>query len=290
MLQGILQRLSPAQKSKLRGWYFNGKAAVIKRFRSYGPEGLKQRLAAMGLRQGDTLLVHCTFGRFLGFQGSPKALIDAFLEAIGPNGNLLMVSMAYMSSTSDYLRGAQVFDVRKTASKMGLISETFRRMPGVVRSLNPSHPLLAFGPQAEWIVDGHERCLYSCGRGSPFEKLLELNGKVLFFGVSEFFFTFHHYLEDMIKDQLSFPLYETQPLEMNVIDAAGATRSVTTYAFTKEAISRRRVHKLFDELTRQGKMVRARIGNTPMVMLATADSVACTKALAAQGVYFYEMA
>lgn len=289
MLHGILQRLSPAQKSRLRGWYFNGKAAAIRRFRSYQPDDLKQRLTEMGLRTGDTLLVHCAYGRFLGFQGSPQELINTFLDVIGPTGNLLMVSMPYMSSTKDYLTGTQIFDVRRTLSKMGLISETFRRMHGVARSLNPGHPVLAFGPRAAWIVEGHENCLYSCASGSPFEKLLELNGKVLFFGVTEFHFTFCHYLEHMVRAELPFQLYESQPYTVQVVDAHGEARSVTMYAFTKDAISRRRVHILFNDLTRRGKLPRAKIGNTSMVMLAVSDSVACTKELAAKGIYFYEM-
>jgi len=200
------------------------------------------------------------------------------------------MSIPYLSATSDYLKKNEVFDVRKTVSKMGMVSETFRRRPGVLRSLSPIHPVLACGPRAQWIVAGHEDCSYSCGAGSPFEKLLQLDGKVLFFGVSEFHFTFHHYLEDMIREQLPFSLYEPAPFTVKVLDMHGETRWVETYAFTKEAISRRRVHVLFDELTRRGQMTRARIGNTPMVLLRAADSVACTTELARNGVYFYEMA
>jgi aminoglycoside 3-N-acetyltransferase len=290
MLARILSRLSPAQKARLRGWYDSSKVELVRRFRSYEPADLKKRLAEMGLRAGDTLLVHSAYGPFLGFQGSPSALIDTFLDVIGTTGNLLMVSIPYLSATSDYLKEDHVFDVRKTASRMGLVSETFRHRPGVLRSLHPTHPVLACGPQAEWIVSGHENCFYSCGPGSPFEKLLELNGKVLFFRVSEFHFTFYHYLEHMIKDELPFSLYEALPYTVKVVDAQGETRWIKTYAFTKEAISRRRVHILFDELTRRGQMTRTRIGNTPMVLLRASDSVACTKELARNGVYFYEMA
>jgi aminoglycoside 3-N-acetyltransferase len=172
---------------------------------------------------------------------------------------------------------------------MGLISETFRGWPGVLRSLHPTHPVLAYGAKAEWIVSGHEDCPYPCGPGSPFEKLVELNGRVLFYGVSEFHFTFHHYLEDLVKNDLRFPLYESQPYSAKVIDKEGKVRCVKTYVFTKEAISRRRVSILFTELTRRGQMKRTRIGNTPLVLMNVSDTVACTKDLAHQGIYFYDM-
>lgn len=289
MIGRALSLLSPGQKSRLRGWYRDRKVALVRAFRSYDGADLKIRLKAMGIGPGDTLLVHSAHSPLLGFQGSPGDLIDAFLDVVGTAGHLLMVSLPYLSSTSEYLKTTKVFDVRNTPSKMGLVSEMFRRRSGVLRSLHPTHPVLACGPRADWIVSGHEDCRYPCGRGSPFEKLLELNGKVLFFGVTEFHFTFHHYLEDLVKDELPFALYEKEPYVVKVIDAKGEDRWVTTHAFTKEAISRRRVHILFDEMERRGQMARSRIGNTRMVLMTTSDSVACTRELARRGVYFYEM-
>jgi aminoglycoside 3-N-acetyltransferase len=288
VFQHILSKLSPSHKSKLRGWYGKAKLVVVRRFLSYDPPSLKRRLAELGIQPGDTLLVHTAYGPLLGFKGLPNTLIATFMEAIGPGGNLVMVSMPFFSAMSEYLKRRELFDVRRTISKMGLVSEAFRRLPGVRRSLHPTHPLLVLGPEAERIVSGHENCLYPCGPGSPFEKLVELNGKVLFFGVTEFHFTFHHYLEHIVKDDLPFRLYEEEPYIAKVIDYQGQTRSVVTYAFTSEAISRRRVKILFDELSRRGQLKRARIGNTRMVLMDLQDTVVCTRELAVQGIYFYD--
>lgn len=289
MIGRLLSLLPPATKGKLRGRYKDLKLELVRRYRAYDAAALQRRLAGMGIRPGDTLLVHSAFGPILGFQGSPSALIDAFLAAVGPTGNLLMVSLPYGSSTSAYLKATRVFDVRNTPSKMGLVSETFRRRPGVLRSVHPTHPVLAHGPKAEWLVSGHEDCRYPCGPGTPFEKMLSLHGKVLFYGVTEYSFTFHHYLEDMVKDQLPFALYESQPYPITVIDGRGEARTREAYAFTREAITRRRVHILFDELDRRKQITRARVGNTGMVLMALADTVACTREQARQGIYFYDM-
>jgi aminoglycoside 3-N-acetyltransferase len=289
MLERILSRLSPERKATLKGWYRSGKAEFVRRFRAYGPDELVAQLRAMGVVEGDSLLLHSAFGSALGFQGSPSALLDAFRRSIGPTGNLLMMSMSYMSSTRDYLLTDPVFDVRATVSRMGLVSETFRRQPGVLRSLHPTHSVLASGPKAAWIVEGHDACPYPCGAGTPFEKLLALDGKVLFFGVTEFHFTFHHYLEDMLRERLPFALYETDPYSARVVGWDGAARSVPVYAFTSEAIRRRRVKVLFDAMSARGQMRRGRIGNTSLVLLRTADSVACTHELARDGIFFYEL-
>ena len=63
-------------------------------------------------------------------------------------------------------------------SRMGILSEMFRRQKDTRRSLNPAHPVLAAGPLASWFVEGHEECAYSCGPGSPFEKLIEKDAKL----------------------------------------------------------------------------------------------------------------
>jgi aminoglycoside 3-N-acetyltransferase len=86
------------------------------------------------------------------------------------------------------------FDVKNTMSAMGVITEIFRANPGVLRSLNPAHPVLAFGPDAPWLIADHDKTLYSCGPGSPFEKMLQLNAKALFFDVPLQRMTFFYYL------------------------------------------------------------------------------------------------
>jgi aminoglycoside 3-N-acetyltransferase len=121
--------------------------------------------------------MHSAFNAFNGFSGGPQQIIDCVLNVIGDSGNLLMVSMADTGSTEDYLKAVETFDVIKTESSMGIITEIFRRKKDVVRSLNPAHPILAFGPDAKWIISDHDKTMYSCGKGSPFEKMLELNSK-----------------------------------------------------------------------------------------------------------------
>jgi aminoglycoside 3-N-acetyltransferase len=289
MIARILDKVSPTLKPKVRGWVHHIKASWVKRFHAYSAATLIEELRRLGIRSGDTVLVHSAYGPMLGFQGSPSDLIQAFQGAVGPEGHLLMVSLPYLSSTSAYLKSYKPFDVRRTPSRMGLISETFRRMPGVKRSLHPTHSVLAIGPKADWMVAGHEACHYPCGQGSPFEHFLELNGKVLFFGVSEFHFTFHHYLEDIIRHQLPFPLYEEKPYEVAVIDETGQSKQVTTYCFSKEAIQRRRVKVLFDALGRKKQSAKGRVGNTEMTLFSAKDTLDCTLDLAKQGIYFYDL-
>ncbi len=288
MLSALLSRLTPTAKSRLRALYYGFQQRFVDTFRSYGPTELLATLRAFGIRSGDTLMVHAGFSRLSGFNASPSQLVDTLLEAVGTDGHLLMVSMAYSSSAYEYLKQGKVFDVRKTVSHMGLVSETFRRRPGVVRSLHPSNPVLALGPRADWIVEGHEACVHPCGRGSPFEKIAELHAKVLFYDASIFTQTFFHYLEDMLEEQLDFPLFRKEPIEVPVIDYSGNTRTVRTYPYSEEAIRRRRPEIMTNELDRQGLIKRARAGNSRFMLVSTDDTVRVVTQLAREGVFFYE--
>jgi aminoglycoside 3-N-acetyltransferase len=289
MLRKILSRLPPVQKSRLRGFYLERKKHFVDAFFSYDSGDLEKALHKLGLQLGDTVLVHSSFNPYSGFQGSPEELIDAFLRSIGPEGNLLMVSLPYSTSSISYLQKLNRFDVRKTPSRMGMISELFRRRPGVLRSLHPTHPMLAYGPKAEWIVAGHEDCLYPCGPGTPFEKLALLNGKILFYYVGFVYLTFFHYLEHLVHKRLPFPLYTDKPLDVLVIDRDRNERIVKTYVFTPEVIKRRRFKDLEREFWRRGVIKKTRVGATPLLLVETAEMIACTEDMVRRGAFFYRL-
>ena len=286
MLNALLSRL-PIPKHKLRSVYYALRQRYVDTFHAYGEAQLLTTLRSLGIAQGDTLMVHAGFNRFSGFNASPSRLIDTLLEAVGENGNLLMVSMAYMSSAYDYLKQGKPFDVRKTVSHMGLVSETFRRRKGVLRSLHPSNPVLAAGPKAQWIVENHDACVQPCGPGSPFDKLGQLHAKVLFYDASIFTNTFFHYLEDSLEARLPFPLFREEIVEATVIDYAGSTRVIRTKAYSQEAIRRRRPEIMTRELDRLGLIKRARVGNSELLLLATDDLLRVVSEMASRGTFFY---
>jgi aminoglycoside 3-N-acetyltransferase len=233
-------------------------------------------------------MVHSSFSTVSGFTGSPSDFIDALIDVVGPEGHLLMVSMPYMSSTFEYLQKGRVFDVLKTVSHMGVVSETFRRRPGVLRSQHPTHPILAFGPRAAWFVEDHEKCLYPCGLGTPFDKLFQLGGKVLFVDVSFFTMTFFHYLEERIKERIDFSLFFPEPFEVPFIGSNGNGQVMRTYVYTLEANRRRRPQVLKDELDNQKLVKYHRSGNSHLQLVSTEDVVRCLDSMTARGIYFYE--
>ena len=268
---------------RLNGMYVRWGARVASRYFGYTPRQLEEQLRGMGIGAGDTVMMHSAFRVFNGFAGTPDQVMTSVLKVIGDAGNLLMVSMPYLGLTADYLRAGIPFDVQHTMSQMGVITETFRQHPGVVRSLNPAHPILAWGPAAGWLVADHEHTMYSCGKGSPFEKLVPLQAKALFYDVTLNTMTFFHYVEDRLQDTLPVPLYEETPVESVVIDARGNTRTAKTYVFSRASRQYRGRWNLPSALIRERAITTERIGNTKLSVLQLQQVVHCAEQMVKSG-------
>lgn len=135
---------------------------------------LTQQLLDIGVTPGGVLLVHCAFSKLKPVENGPVGLIVALQSALGANGTLVMPSM----SDDDN----QPFDARTTpCHTMGVVADTFWRLPDVLRSDSP-HAFAARGPQAARITAPHPLDLPH-GLDSPVGRVYELNGQVLLLGV-----------------------------------------------------------------------------------------------------------
>jgi aminoglycoside N3'-acetyltransferase len=114
-----------------------------------------------------------------------------------------------------------------------------------------------------------------------------LKGKILFFDVSFGSITFFHYVEDMLKERLPFPVYSDRLFSVPAIDANGENRLVQTYAFNKDV--RRMAEKLEAEMARQGKIRHGRVGNSRFCLVTAEDVVACFAAMVDAGNLPYEL-
>jgi aminoglycoside 3-N-acetyltransferase len=277
-----LKRTIKARLARLRVWH-------AQRFRAYGRPELLSALRELGVHPGDAVMLHSAFSAQHGFRGSVDDLIDTLVEAVGPEGHLLMVSLPYRNAALDWLESGRRFDVRKTPSMMGLVSEMFRRRPDVRRSLHPTHPILVRGPRAAEFIAEHPRCVHPCGPGTPFDQLARADGLAVFLNVPIDMFTFFHYLEHLVSPGLPFALYTERVFDAPVIDAEGQPGIVRTHAFAREAIRRRRPERLYDALREGGFVASRRVGATQLLAVRVRDAIDCTHALQAQGRLFYDM-
>jgi len=151
-------------------------------------------------------------------------VINALEASVGESGALIMPSFP-SGSEYELVRKDMVFDVSKTPSEMGMITESFRKMECIRRSLHPTHSLAGWGSKSKEILNGHEKCTVSCGTASPFEKLCEQRGKILLIGVDHRVNTTLHYLENVNgAPTLSCFLFHPK-----VVDYDGKEIKVPTY-------------------------------------------------------------
>lgn len=274
------QQVIKARARKLRSRAFS-------RIYAYDATQLNAKLRELGIREGDAILMQSSFDDLNGFSGEAVEVIDCVLDILGPSGHLFMVSMPYSGAARDYLREAKPFDVRRTPSQMGFLSELFRRRKGVVRSANPMHPVLAWGPRAEWIVEGHEELAHSCGENSPFEKMLELDTKAFLFDVDLDVLTFAHYLEHVLRETAPAPVYTEEPIETEIVDRTGTRRRIAVFPFAPEAMKLRNFGVLYDEVLARKLVREARIGNTDLRLVKLRDVLACGTDLVRRGRHIF---
>ena len=170
-----------------------------------GPSGVphisRQEIAcalrACGLLEGDTVLVHSSLSSLGHVDGGADAVIDAILDTLGPEGTAAFPTLTGSAELSD--ENPPVFRPDVDACWTGAIPEAARKRPNALRSLGPTHSVCAIGPSAPWLTEGHEGCLTPCGAGSPYHKLWQAAGKVLFIGVDLSCNTLFHHVEEMAK-------------------------------------------------------------------------------------------
>src|SRR4051812_34982070 len=111
--------------------------AFVRKWFSFSRTDLLDGLRAVGIAAGDCLLVHSSFDRFASYKGSGIEVNDTIRESVGIGGTVLMPTLPFSGSAVDYVRSVSRFDVRRTPSQMGLLTELFRRQQGVLRSVHP---------------------------------------------------------------------------------------------------------------------------------------------------------
>jgi aminoglycoside 3-N-acetyltransferase len=270
-------------KQILKRTYAGAQRLLAQTLFAYSPHELRSALAGVGIRAGDTVMMHSGFRRASGFSGTPADVIDSVLQAIGPDGNLLMMSIPYRGSSQRYADSNPLFDVQRSPSAVGLISEVFRRRADVVRSLSPLHPVLACGPLAAWLTADHDKATYSCGRGTPFERFLNLDGVFLFYDAPYSSLTFMHYVEDLYRERLPVDPYDPAPATIRIKDASGRERDVRHYFFSAAARERRQFTRVEQALIERGQLQTARVGNTRVLSARARDVVECSRQLIEHG-------
>ncbi|MCD6541377.1 aminoglycoside 3-N-acetyltransferase [Candidatus Bipolaricaulota bacterium] len=171
---------------------------------------LVKDLQGLGLKPGDTVMLHASVKAVGWVVGGPDVIIQAILDVIGPEGTLMMYAgweeAPYLTIALEegrgeaYLAECPAFDPERSRAnrKWSILTEYLRTWPGARRSDHPEASVVAVGAKAAWLTKDHP-LNYPYGPGSPFAKLCEAGGKVLLLGSPLNAVTVLHYAETIAE-------------------------------------------------------------------------------------------
>jgi aminoglycoside 3-N-acetyltransferase len=257
-------------------------------FYSFTPGDLKRVLLELGVLPGDVLMVHSAFDRFLGFQGGALEVIRTLQEVTGAEGTLLMPTIPFRGTAIEYALTDPIFDAQRTVSMMGLITEVFRRSPGVARSLHPTHSVAGWGTRVDAIIAGHERAETPCGRRTPYGKLLEVDGKILLAGVPANTMTFGYFVAEELEPRLSMRVLTQEAYPLRWRDRGGSVQVSHVRLFSPRLDHD--LSHLVRELKRRRQWHERRVGSLHLVLLRAREVYDAAVALTDRGTFLRERA
>jgi aminoglycoside 3-N-acetyltransferase len=228
-------------------------------------DSLAVALRALGLAAGDRLMVHSSLKSLGHVEGGAEAVIGALQDVLTEEGLLLLPSFnhgaAFQSGRAGY------YDPRETPTENGLIPETFRKLPGVWRSLNPTHAYCAWGRDAERYVNRHHLTL-TMGPDSPQGILHREGGLCLFIGTDYHTNTFKH----VVEMSTGAPCLGRRTLELPVRLPDGREVKLRTWGYRGARCPISDPNEYVDsEMTLRGLHVRARIGASTVTLFRLSD-------------------
>lgn len=244
-------------------------AARAKKGSSISTADLVVDIQKAGVQNGDVVLVHSSLSRIGHLAEGPKTLVDALLSVIGTTGTLLMPTSPNAVYQLNYIRNTPYFDVQHSPSKTGAITEYFRTLPGVLRSLHPTEPVSAFGHNASYFVSDHFNELTPYTAKSPFYRVSEQKGKILYIGVTlDMAGTNLHTLEDAVD--FKYPVYMDEVFEIDVIDYEGINHKVKTKVHNPVFSKKRQCDELIPLFEAKGALRKEKIGEAATLVVDAA--------------------
>jgi len=187
----------------------------------YSKEQLLQQLREMGIKPTDNLLVHSSMKSLGMVQGGADTVLDSLQEAV-PEGLLILPTHTWKQMSEEY----NVFDPETEPVCVGILPELFRKRPGVVRSLHPTHSVAVYGAGAGDYIKGEENCTTPCPPSGCWGRLKDINAKILLLGVTHTRNTYIHSIEE------SFDIPERfteKPTRFHVKMPDGSVKAVDMY-------------------------------------------------------------
>ncbi len=213
--------------SALRESYFSLRARMHPVLRlihgTFDAQDLRAHLEERVGRNFEILMVHSSVNHMKPmYTGDALALVKMLVDFCGPDRTLVMPAFYFGEPGSGGAYATFVknprFDLRRTPSQMGLVTEMFRRTKGVVQSRHPVYRMSALGPLAAELTAGHEKANDPAGIGTPFEFMAKRHTRIIGIGKPIQVLTQAHHVEGLMGDEFPVPREPSPPVAMTLVD------------------------------------------------------------------------
>ena len=168
--------------------------------RGYSLEELRELLRNLGFSRGRVVWVQSSWNDFFNLRAKPTDVIALMRDLLGPDGTLVMPAFPLSPDP------AKVLQIDSEPSSAGLLTEIFRRTPGVKRSIHLTSSVCALGPAADFLVRDHHLDVYPWGPNTPYCRLMDVDARLVTLGLGRFVtnLTPLHAVECLLHDELPF--------------------------------------------------------------------------------------
>jgi aminoglycoside 3-N-acetyltransferase len=176
-------------------------------------EYLKNQLAQMGILPSDTVLIHTPLKAVGPVENGPDGFIDAFCEYLS-EGLFLVPTHTWANVNKDN----PVYDVRTSVPCIGAVPRAAAFRPDGFRSLHPTHSIWGHGTAAEDFLTGEENAGSPAPVGFCWDRLADVDAKILLIGVTHNRNTFIHSVDERVglADRLG-----PDPIPVTILDHSG---------------------------------------------------------------------
>jgi len=238
-------------------------------------ESIAIQLKGMGLTRD--VLVHGSISNIGKLDKPVTALVEQLLTMLNLTRQTLMVpALPYNTTMREYLAGCTSFDVRTARNAMGAISTVVMTKPGALRSVHPTHSVVALGMDARAYTASHHFDTTPFGEHSPYWRITHKRGQILMIGVDLNSVTCFHVYEDMLGDDLPFAVYLAESFDVPCLDADGKALNVITKCHNPRLSAVRDCERARSWLETAGAIRSCRLGESE---LSVVDAYLFTKTL-----------
>jgi aminoglycoside 3-N-acetyltransferase len=182
------------------------------------------------LTPGDTVYVHSSVDQ-LNLEFPFYRILSLIQEVIGSQGTVLFPTYPnHQISSYEYLKQGKIFDVKRTPSYTGILTEFARRQRASVRSLHPTKSVCAIGKYANELTGTHQLSPYPYDTCSPYFKLVDYRAKIIGLGVWTQYLSFVYCVDDALKEKFPVRVYHPEVFKAQCRNYKGELETVETFA------------------------------------------------------------